>query len=376
MRTSVRYPPRVTSVDSRRGQDAPTLRWRLVDDDSAQPQLFEERGWIPGRDELAGIELLHVRAQSMVNRVPEGAVVPFRWTINPYRGCTHACAYCFARPTHEYLGLDVGRDFEKRIVVKVNAVERTAADLSTARWAREHVAMGTNTDPYQLVESRYRLTRGLIGVLAEHDTPFSILTKSPLILRDEDVLGAAAERVDVATALSIGTLDAEVARITEPQAPSPQKRLEAVARLNDSGLACGVLIAPVIPGLTDNDPSIERLVRAALDAGATSVSAVLLHLRPGVREHYLAWLREQDAPLAEQIDNRYRSAYGPKQARRSLNERVRALVARHGGVRPTTRRARSARFSRPRPRPKAPAAEHQLRLDITAGRAGAVRPAP
>jgi DNA repair photolyase len=376
VRTCVRYSPRVTSVDSRRGQDAPTLRWRLVDDDSAQPQLFEERGWIPGRDELAGIELLHVRAQSMVNRVPEGAVVPFRWTINPYRGCTHACVYCFARPTHEYLGLDVGRDFEKRIVVKVNAVERTAADLSTARWAREHVAMGTNTDPYQLVESRYRLTRGLIGVLAEHDTPFSILTKSPLILRDEDVLGAAAERVDVATALSIGTLDAEVARITEPQAPSPQKRLEAVARLNDSGLACGVLIAPVIPGLTDNDPSIERLVRAALDAGATSVSAVLLHLRPGVREHYLAWLQEQDAPLAEQIDNRYRSAYGPKQARRSLNERVRALVARHGGVRPTARRARSARFSRPRARPKAPAAEHQLRLDITAGRAGAVRPAP
>lgn len=346
-------------------RNTPDLRWRLADDDSGQPQLFEERGWIPGRDELAGIELLHVRARSVVNKVPKGAVVPFRWTINAYRGCTHACVYCFARPTHEYLGLDVGEDFDRRIVIKINAVERARADLAAARWPCEHVAMGTNTDPYQIVESRYRLTRGLIGALAERDTPFSILTKSPLILRDIDVLTAADQRVEVATALSIGTLDSEVARLTEPRAPSPQKRLDAVARLNEAGIACGVLIAPVIPGLTDNDSSIERVVRGALDAGATSVSAMLLHLRPGVREHYLSWLAVQDAGRAAQIERRYRSAYGPRAARDALSARVKTLIDRHGGVRSHNHRTRAQRVSQPPSPPPAPASDdQQLALDL------------
>ncbi len=336
------------------------LRWRLTDDDAGQPSLFEERGWIPGRDELAGIELLHVRARSVVNEVPDGAVVPFRWTINAYRGCTHACVYCFARPTHEYLGLDMGDDFDRRIVVKVNAVERARAELSSPRWAAAHVAMGTNTDPYQLVESRYRLTRGLIGALAECDTPFSILTKSPLILRDLDVLEAAAERVEVATALSIGTLDAEMARLTEPRAPSPAKRLEAVSRLNEAGIPCGVLIAPVIPGLTDGDDSIDAVVRAAVEAGATSISAVLLHLRPGVREHYLSWLGARDERLAGEIERRYRSAYGPRADRDALARRVERLTARHGGVRPVVRDVGPRRVFPPPP----VADDRQLALDV------------
>lgn len=343
-----------------RGQEAgPELRWRLADDDSGQPALFEERTWFAGRGELAGLELLHVRARSIVNRVPDAASVPFRWTINAYRGCTHACVYCFARPTHEFLGLDAGDDFERRIVVKVNAVERAAADLASPRWRGEHVAMGTNTDPYQTVESRYRLTRGLIGALAERATPFSILTKSPLILRDLDVLREAAATVDVSTALSIGTLDERAARLTEPRAPSPAKRLEAVARVNASGIPCGVLIAPVIPGLTDTDASLERVVRGALEAGATSVSAVLLHLRPGVREHYLGWLATHDPELGRRVAARYRSAYGPRSDRDRLAERVATLVERAGGVRRHHRGGPAIRRAHP-----APAHIEQLSFDL------------
>ena len=274
-----------------------------------------------------------MRARSVLNRVPAASRVPFRWTINPYRGCSHACAYCFARPTHEYLGLDGGGDFDRRIVVKVNAVELARAELAAPGWAGETVAMGTNTDPYQPVEGRYRLTRGIIGELLAAGNPFSVLTKSTLVTRDIDLLADAARAGLVHAALSVGTLDRAVWRASEPHAPDPRRRIEAVARLNAAGIPCGVMVAPVLPGLSDGGAQLEEVVRAALDAGAVSVTPIMLHLRPGVRAHYLQRIRAFDPEHADAIARRYRSAYGPAAAARELSERVRALVARHGGTR-------------------------------------------
>jgi DNA repair photolyase len=337
----------------------PQLRWRLADDDGGQPDLFGdgvER--VPGRGELVGLELLHVRAKRVINEVPRASRMPFRWTINAYRGCSHACVYCFARPTHEYLDLGAGEDFERRIVVKVNAVERVRAELASRRWRGEHIAMGTNTDPYQTCEGRYRLTRGIVAALSEARNPFSILTKSTLVLRDVELLAEAARRTDVRVNFSIGTLDREVWRATEPGTPNPLRRLDAVARLNAAGVPCGVLIAPVLPGLSDSERSLEQVVAGCVAAGARSVSAILLHLRPGVREHYLGWLTAARPDLLADHARRYRGAYAGAAERRELGERVARLVRRHGG---TPEGTSSMRAVAPEPGPPAPAGD-QLRL--------------
>ena len=334
------------------------LRWRLADDDGGAPDLLGDAERHPGRGELAGLELLHVRAQRIINPVPAASRMSVRWTINPSRGCSHACVYCFARPTHEYLGLGIGDDFDRRIVVKVNAVERLRAELRSPRWRGETIAMGTNTDPYQPAEGRYRLTQGIVGALAEARNPFSILTKSTLIGRDAELLAEAAGRIEVETALSIGCLDEDVWRVVEPHTPNPLRRMETVARLNAAGVSCGVMIAPVIPGISDAEPQLEAVVRAAIEAGATSISPIMLHLRQGVREHYLTWLRGARPELAAEIARRYRTAYGPAGERRDLTERVRRLVERHGGV-----RARRGRFGRRSPASEpAQAPAPQLRL--------------
>src|SRR4051812_27829713 len=170
---------------------------------------------------MSRLEFLPVLARTILNRVPDGSRAPTRWTINAYRGCSHACTYCFARPTHEYLGLNGAEDFEQRIVVKLNAVEVLRAELARPSWSGEHIAMGTNTDPYQQCEGRYRLTRGIVEALAAAGNPFSILTKSTMILRDVDVLAAAAQRGEARANLSIGTLDEDVWRLTEPGTPPP-----------------------------------------------------------------------------------------------------------------------------------------------------------
>src|SRR5262245_8841278 len=174
--------------------------------------------------------------------------MPFRFTINAYRGCSHACVYCFARPTHEYLNLGIGEDFEKKIVVKINAVEQLKAEISRPSWQGEGIAMGTNTDPYQRCEGKYQLTRGVVEALGEAGNPFSILTKSSLILRDTDLLVKASRSTDVSVAFSIGTLDSDVWRKTEPGTPHPLRRVDALRRLTNAGLNCGVLVAPILPG--------------------------------------------------------------------------------------------------------------------------------
>lgn len=301
------------------------LRWRLASDDSAQA-LFSDEELVErhkGVGAYRSMEFLHVNARSVINRVPESSGVPFRYTINAYRGCSHACTYCFARPTHEYLGLDMGEDFERRIVVKVNAVERVEAELRSPRWRGEHIAMGTNTDPYQKAEAKYHLTRGIIQALGRQGNAFSILTKSTLVLRDLDVLVEAATRADVRLALSIGTLDREVWRITEPGTPPPDKRVEAVRTLNDAGIPCSVLLAPLLPGLSDGDDQVSAVARACAEAGAVSVTPIALHLRPKVREHYLTWLGRVRPDLVALHERRFgRRAYQPEVEHRRLREVV------------------------------------------------------
>ena len=239
---------------------------------------------------------------------------------------------CFARPTHGYLDLDPGRDFESKIVVKTNAVELARAETAPHRWRGDPIAMGTNTDPYQAAEGKYRLTRGIIEVLAERTNPFSILTKSPLVLRDLDVLVDAAAGADVKVDFSIGTLDEEVWKATEPGTPHPRKRVEAVAKLTAAGIRSGVLVAPILPGLSDDPEQVRRVVSACLEAGASYVTPILLHLRPGVRELYMEWLARERPDLVAAHQEMYRRAYPPQADRDRLAAAVADLVRQAGGT--------------------------------------------
>jgi DNA repair photolyase len=240
---------------------------------------------------------------------------------------------CFARPTHTYLDLDADRDFERRIVVKVNAVSHLRSELDPRRWRGDLIAMGTNTDPYQRAEGKYRLTRGIVEVLSEFTNPFSILTKSTLVLRDLDLLARAARRTSVRVNLSIGTLDEDVWRATEPGTPHPRRRVRAVEQLNAAGVECGVLVAPVLPGLSDGADQLDAVVGACVEAGAASISTVLLHLRPGVREVYLSRLGETHPHLVPEVRRRYRDrAYAPRADQQALATQVRDLVRKHGGT--------------------------------------------
>jgi DNA repair photolyase len=229
--------------------------------------------------------------------------------------------------------------------VKVNAVEKLRAELAPRRWRGDHIAMGTNTDPYQRAEGKYRLTQGIIEVLGEARNPFSILTKGTLVLRDIDRLVEASRRTSVELCFSIGTLDDEVWRATEPGTPHPRKRVEAVARLNDAGIPCGVLVAPILPGLSGRRQQLDDVVRACVDAGASSISPVLLHLRSGVKEHYLGWLSNTRPDLLEQHQRLYRGSYAPARERDRITQLVRDLVHQHRGARASARSPRlSSRF--------------------------------
>ncbi len=257
----------------------------------------EEQAALPGYREPAVVRhfdapealdtrFYEVRAKSALNRVPERSRMPFRWTINPYRGCSHSCLYCFARPTHTYLGFDAGRDFEREIVVKVNVPEVLRVELARSSWKGEHVAMGTNTDPYQWVEGRYKLMRGIWEALRDAANPCSVLTKSPLLLRDLDLM----REIAAVTAIS--------------------------ANLS-------VLVAPLMPGINDDPRQVQEILEAATEAGATGISGIALHLRGEVRGIFMEWLRSYRPDLVERYEELYaRSAYAP----RAEQERLHALV--------------------------------------------------
>ena len=288
---------------------APGLRWQLADAErDGQTALFGVDGLTGpqrGTGKLSGLEFLHVTAKKILNPVPPTSRMNFRWTINVYRGCSHACTYCFARPTHEYLGLNLGEDFDRKIVVKINAVEKVRAELDDPRWAGESVAMGTNTDPYQHCEGKYKLTRGVVEALTERANPFSILTKSALVLRDLDLLTEAAALTDISVNFSIATVDERVWRATEPGTPNPRRRVEAMRALSEAGIRTGALIAPILPGISDHREQLSEVVGAIREAGGSILGALPLHLRSGTREHYLSWLERHDPDLHA----RYLKAY-------------------------------------------------------------------
>jgi DNA repair photolyase len=269
--------------------------------------------------EALGIRFHEVQAKSALNKVHPAARMPFTWTINPYRGCTHACTFCFARRTHVYLDLDAGRDFEREIVVKVNVPEKLRAELARPSWKREGVALGTNTDPYQWVESRYKLMPGIWQALYDFDTPGSLVSKSPLALRDLEYLKALAQGPGFQAFMSVPTLDERAWRETEPHTPSPRARIEAVRKLNEAGVPAGVLIAPLMPGINDSPEEVAEIVRLADDAGATTVGSVALHLRGEVKDVFFAWLEERRPELLERYKELYaKGAYAPSEERKRL----------------------------------------------------------
>lgn len=286
--------------------------------------------------EFAGITFHEVLAKSALNHVPGSSnALPFGWTINPYRGCLHQCVFCFARKTHEYLDLDSGKDFDTQIVVKVNVVEVLQRELGKPSWGRHPVALGTNTDPYQRAEGRYGLMPGIIGALAASGTPFSILTKGTLLRRDLPLLQQAAERVSVDVAMTIDVFDPALRESVEPGTPSTEARLATVRAAKDAGLNVSVFLMPVLPYLTDSIAHLDTALSQIADAGADSVAYSALHLRPGAREWYWAWLEREHPDLVP----RYREVFGTgsyaaKEYRAWLARRIRPLLRKHDLERP------------------------------------------
>ena len=324
------------------------------------PALFPEGAVARTFDtpEFRGITFYEVRARSIINRVPATSRVPFEWTINPYRGCSHACVYCFARKSHSYLDLDTGRDFDSKIIVKVNAPELTRKELAARRrrtgGVRSGIAIGANVDCYQRAEGRYRLMPGILRALIDAAQPFSILTKGSLILRDLDLLAEAAEVTRVGVNVSVGFTDERAWRPVEPGTPSPRKRLEVCATLNERGIGCGVLMAPILPYLTDSPAQLEHAVRSIAEAGATQITPIVLHLRPGSREWFLSWLSREHPRLVPRYLELYgRGAYAPRAYTERIIARVRELAERHGVGR-AVRRPPSRAAARPAPADPAP----------------------
>ncbi len=303
------------------------------DGNAVEPALLPLAGLVRTvtTPEFAGITFHEVTAKSVLNRVPPTSSMPFSWTINPYRGCSHACVYCFARNTHSYLNLDTGLDFDAQLVVKINAGEVLRRELARPSWQREHVALGTNTDPYQRAEGRYALMPGIITALAESGTPFSILTKGTLLARDIPVLKAAAQSVNVGMGISLALVDPALAEAIEPGTPAPRARLALITRLREAGLPCGVMAMPILPWLTDDDDSLDRLFGALAAAGATGVTAGPLHLRPGSREWFMQWLAAHHAHLVPKYEKLYRGgSYASKEYREWLTGRIRIARKTHG----------------------------------------------
>lgn len=291
--------------------------------------------------EFQGAVFHEVLAKSALNRVPASSSMPFSWTVNPYRGCSHACVYCFARGSHRYLDLDTGRDFDSQIVVKVNVAEVLGRELARPSWQREHVALGTNTDPYQRAEGRYRLMPGIIEALSAADTPLSILTKGTLLRRDLPLLSEARQRGGVELAMSIAVGDPELQRSVEPGTPTTRARLETVAAAHEAGFECDVFVMPVLPHLTDGVAQLTRLLRDIRDAGARSVTYGPLHLRTHVKPWFFEWLERSHPDLVPAYRELYpgNASRATQTYRMQLAARIRPLMRRFGLERPS----RSAR---------------------------------
>jgi DNA repair photolyase len=280
---------------------------------------------------VARAHYLEDTCKTALNRVPEASRVPFRWTVNPYRGCTHSCHYCFARAYHTYLDMGVGDDFSSKIVVKTNVVEVLRRELASPKWTAEQVAMGTATDPYQHCEGRYQLTRGVLEALADFANPMSMLTKSTMILRDLDVFRRLNDRTSVTVSMSVGTLDEDVRRVVEPGTPPGRRRLEILGRFAQAGIRTSVLVAPILPGLTDDDEHLEEVLAACAEAGVATASPIVLHVRSTIREHFMPWLEQAYPDLAPLYRELYGTrSYAPKAYQEEVAQRFRRLRASYG----------------------------------------------
>jgi DNA repair photolyase len=281
--------------------------------------------------EFAGVTFHEVTAKSVLNKVVAGSRMPFEWTINPYRGCSHACVYCFARKSHTYLDFDAGLDFDSQVVVKINAAEVLRKELAKPSWGREHVALGTNTDPYQRAEGRYQLMPGIIGALADSGTPLSILTKGTLLARDIPLLKHAAAQVPVGVGISLAMTNERLSESVEPGTPGPRARLKLITRLREAGLPCGVMAMPILPWLSDSDEALDSLFGSLAAAGATGVTAGALYLKPGTREWFMQWIAAQHPQLVGKYRRLYGSgSYASEEYRAWLAGRVRHFKALHG----------------------------------------------
>jgi DNA repair photolyase len=279
-------------------------------------------GWRPedGPPPPIRTELIYDTTRSIIarNRSPD---ISFDRSINPYRGCEHGCIYCFARPTHAYLGLSPGMDFESRILAKPDAAALLAKELSAPGYVPRVIAMGTNTDPYQPLEKKLRVTRSILEVLRDFRHPVAIVTKSPLILRDLDILSEMADQGLAKAALSVTTLDRKLARMMEPRAGTPGRRLQAIAGLAEAGIPAGVMFAPAIPAL--NDQEMESVLRAAAEAGARSAGYVLLRLPLEIKDLFREWLQANVPGRAAHVMSLVRQMRGGKDYDSQWNSRMR-----------------------------------------------------
>ena len=266
--------------------------------------------------------------RSALNRVRG---MPFAWSLNPYMGCAHRCTFCYVRAFEARADRPSDDRYGASIRVKTNVAEVLRRELARPSWEPEAVAVGAATDPYQPAEGRYRLTRACIEAFAEAANPFAIITRGPLIVRDVDVLAAAARRARVSVTFSVPTVDEEIWRRTEPGTAPPRQRLRALGRLVEAGVSASVGMAPILPGLSDRPELLDAVVREARAAGATGIWANLLYLRPGTREHFLAALERDWPELVPEYERLYRrGAYLPRRETDPVRERVRLLARSHG----------------------------------------------
>jgi DNA repair photolyase len=268
-----------------------------------------------------------VTCRSAINPVKG---MPFRWTLNPYRGCTHGCHYCFARRYHVQFEMNAGDDFASVILVKQNFVEALKRDLDRPSWKRELIAFGTATDPYQPIEGRYKLTRGAIVALANARTPIGLITKGPMVVRDADVLGDLTRAAGCTVHMSVPTVDEDAWRTLEPGTAHPLQRLRAVRQLADAGVNVGVLMMPIVPGFTSSRSKIERTIKAIADHGARFIGSNVMHLQDGTRDHFMKFLDQQFPAMRPRFERLYKRKYAPEEYRKEVKAMVRVLQDRYG----------------------------------------------
>jgi DNA repair photolyase len=269
-----------------------------------------------------------IRCRSALNRVKG---MPFmKWTLNPYRGCTHGCHYCFARRYQTQLELNAGDHFASVIFVKTNFVEVLRRELDKPSWTKENIGFGTATDPYQPIEGTYKISRGVLEALRDAATPVGIVTKGPMIVRDKDVLQDLSRRTDCRVHISIPTVDEDAWEKLEPGVAHPTQRLRAVRELVDAGVDCGVLMAPIVPGFSTQPAKIERTIKAIAESGARSIGAMVMHLEGGTRDHFMSLLAREYPEMTGKYQQLYASKYVPKDYDKRVQEVVSLMRSRYG----------------------------------------------